>query len=260
MKTFPIHKNLGPDVIEIPANLVGIGPIVSSVYGDVNKSILSSSITDTAILAKNEDCLKINNDIMDMLPDKCTEYFSFDEVISDDEHEAHNFPTEFLNSLQVSGLPPNNLRLKRNAIVMLIRNLNTAKSLINGTRMRVKQLHRNTIDCEVLTGASSGTRILIPRVRLRPSDTLLPFPLQRTQFPVIPAFAMTINKAQGQSIGKVGVYLPKPVFAHGQLYVAASRARSLDGLQFFILDATHNGHLNHDNRVYTKNIVYTEIL
>ena len=35
---------------------------------------------------------------------------------------------------------------------------------------------------------------------------------------------MTINKAQGQSINYLGVHLPQPVFSHGQLYVALSRA------------------------------------
>lgn len=38
---------------------------------------------------------------------------------------------------------------------------------------------------------------------------------------------MTINKAQGQTFKKIGIYLMDPVFGHGQLYVAFSRVRSL---------------------------------
>jgi ATP-dependent DNA helicase PIF1 len=53
----------------------------------------------------------------------------------------------------------------------------------------------------------------------------MPFTLRRRQFPVRLAFAMTINKAQGQTLKMVGIFLPKPVFTHGQLYVAMSRIR-----------------------------------
>jgi ATP-dependent exoDNAse (exonuclease V) alpha subunit len=37
---------------------------------------------------------------------------------------------------------------------------------------------------------------------------------------VIFAFAMTIKKSQGQTFDKVGIYLPQPVFSHGQLFLA----------------------------------------
>jgi ATP-dependent DNA helicase PIF1 len=45
---------------------------------------------------------------------------------------------------------------------------------------------------------------------------------------------MTINKSQGQTLSTVGVYLQKPVFTHGQLYIAISRVISKDGLKILI--------------------------
>ena len=57
------------------------------------------------------------------------------------------FPTEFLNSLEMSDLPPHILTVKDSAIVMLLRNLNTAKglSLLNGTRLIVRKFHDNIL-------------------------------------------------------------------------------------------------------------------
>jgi hypothetical protein len=70
-------------------------------------------------------------------------------------------------------------------------------------------MHRNAIDCEVLTGTE---RNKIPRINLTYSGTILPFNFQRSQFPIIAAFAMTINKSQKQTFEKIAILLRQPVF------------------------------------------------
>ena len=57
----------------------------------------------------------------------------------------------------------------------------------------IKFMHRNVIDCEVLTGTACNKRILIPRINLTYSGTILPLNLQKTQFPLIPALTMKIS-------------------------------------------------------------------
>jgi hypothetical protein len=65
---------------------------------------------------------------------------------------------------------------------------------------------------------------------------------------------MTINNSQGQTLEQVGIYLRKPVFTHGQLYVAISRATNRSGLKILI----ENDDGSSGNQ--TRNVVYTEIL
>ena len=85
--------------------------------------------------------------------------------------------------------------------------------------------------CRVLGGDNGGKVAFIPRMTLEPSAESLPIELSHRQFPVHLAFAMTINKAQGQSIKYVGIDLHIPVFSHGQLYVALSRCTSSDRIK-----------------------------
>ena len=62
------------------------------------------------------------------------------------------------------------------------------------------------------------------------------------------AFAMTINKVQGQTLERVGIYLPEPCFTHGQLYVAASRVGLPEYLRFARPDRQRYRHLPHMQR------------
>ena len=87
-----------------------------------------------------------------------------------------------------------------------------------------------------------------------PTTLQLPFDMRRRQFPMKLAFGMTINKSQGQTLSIMGLYLPTPVFTHGQLYVAMSRVRSIDAVKVCIKDGGASREL------YTDNIVYKEVL
>ena len=85
-----------------------------------------------------------------------------------------------------------------NAIVMLIRNLSITDGLCNGTRLKITKLFKYNTEAEIITGENKGNKVLIPRITLNTCETSsLPFILYRKQFPIVLAFAITINKSQG---------------------------------------------------------------
>lgn len=214
-------------------------------------------ITSRAILStRNEYVDKINMQLIERFPGDEVIFHSFDHA----EDDPHNYyPSEFLNSLTPNGLPPHVLKLKVNCPVILLRNLDPANGLCNGTRLVVRAFQRNAIDAEIVLGQHAGKRVFLPRIPLCPSDDdMFPFRFKRKQFPIRLCFAMTINKAQGQTIPNVGVYLPNPVFSHGQLYVALSRATSRNNLK--VLVAPVKDDIFTRVGTFTKNIVYKDVL
>jgi len=143
--------------------------------------------------------------------------------------------------------------------VILLQNM--SGGLANGIRLIVVKLMQHIIDAEIATGPDKGRRVFIPRLNITPSHTKrMPFTLRRWQFPLRLAFAMTINKAHGQTLQTVGVYLPKPVFCHGQLYVAFSRCGSRRGVRVLVQGGSRAALNGAPAGVYTSNVVYREVL
>jgi len=120
---------------------------------------------------------------------------------------------------------------------------------------------QHIIDAKIAIGPDKGRRVFIPRLSITPSNTeKMPFTLRQRQFPLRPAFAMTINKAQGQTLQTVGVYLPKPIFCHGQFYVALSWCSSRRGVRVLVRGGSRAALNGAPTDVYTSNVVYREVL
>ncbi|GBP05743.1 ATP-dependent DNA helicase PIF1 [Eumeta japonica] len=139
-----------------------IKELVNKVYPDIDdisyKTI--SWFKERTILSPTyEQVDKVNNLIISKIDAPTKIYYSVDTVL--DLEEAVHFPTEFLNSLNPSGLPPHKMVLKVGCPVILLRNLNPPK-LCNGTRLLIKSLKTFIIECTILTGCGTGEDVLIP--------------------------------------------------------------------------------------------------
>ena len=210
-----------------------------------------------AILAPyNDDVEAINRALLAKFPGDVTAYYSNDSVNVD--QDVGFAPTELLHTISVPGLPSHELRLKPNAVIMLMRNLSPARGLCNGTRLRVLEViaRGRVLKATIISGSTQhlNTTVLLPRITIQADKSELGFAWSRTQFPVKLAFAMTLHKSQGQTLSRVGLWLERPCFAHGQLYVALSRVGDSANLQICAVPDKDDGNF------YTDNVVWSEAL
>ena len=251
-----------PDEYVFNSNGEDVNSFIDWAYPTLNDGIVD---TDSSIIAPlNKDVDFLNKACLDrMTPNvEAIVLASSDEVVvEDDPIEVQHFQEEYLNTIKLPGLPPHLLELKIDTPVVLLRNLDPANGLCNGTRLQVSKISHRLLTCRVLNGPNKDDVVTIPRIDLNTPEGVLPFTMRRRQFPIKVAFAMTINKAQGQSFKTVGIYLSKPVFGHGQLYVAMSRAGIAINTKLFIVNVPNmQGKFSGFEGTYTKNVVYKEVL
>ena len=230
-----------------------VDDICERMYKDINKKSIINSIILTS---HNEDVDKLNEKILKYIQGTEHVYYSVDHathrgVDQTDDNIYLDYPMEMLNSIR-DGIPNHILKLKINAIVMLLRNISISDGLCNGTRLVIKELYKYNIKAEIISGDKMGNIVFIPRITLNTGEnTTFPFILYRKQFPIKLAFVTTFNKAQGQSYENVGLYITKPLFTHGQLYVGLSRGTNPNNI--FIENKL-------ENKDIIENIVWNEIL
>ena len=222
------------------------------IYPNLHRRIPDPQLLQSsAILAPTNDAVAATNALLlDAMPGPAQTFTSVD---AGDAETGGLYPDELLHSLSPPELPPHKLQLKIGAPVILLRNLDAGNGLCNGTRLRVEHLSPRVLRCSILGTSRHGAVVQLPRIPLASSGTD-EIKFTRRQFPVKLAFAMTINKAQGQSFSRVGLLLDPGVFSHGQLYVALSRVTSPDGIRMCVpaTDPARAGRI--------KNVVYPEVL
>ncbi|XP_075096269.1 uncharacterized protein LOC142174382 [Nicotiana tabacum] len=222
-------------IVKHDGDSIGEDNLIREIFPSLDEmSSCAKYMTERAILAsRNEYVDQLNEMLIAKFPGESRTFLSFDSA----EDDTNNYcQEEYLNNLTPSGLPPHRLVLKKNAPIMLLRNLDPANGLCNGTRMICRGFDNNVIHAEIMMGENASKHVFIPRIQLSPPENEgYPFKFIRKQFPVRLCFSMTINKAQGQTIPNVGLYLPQHVFSHGQLYVALSRGISMSTTKVLVL-------------------------
>ncbi|KAI7938596.1 hypothetical protein MJO28_014175 [Puccinia striiformis f. sp. tritici] len=109
-----------------------------------------------------------------------------------------SLPEECLNKLSFLGLPEHIINIKVGMPIVVTRNLRIASGICNGSRVLVTQVGNTYICGRLMSGPFLGHDVQLPRIKLHhKSSARAGLSFFRWQFPIAPAFAMSVNKSQG---------------------------------------------------------------
>jgi ATP-dependent DNA helicase PIF1 len=119
----------------------------------------------------------LNTKILNKFPGEERVYFSADSIKEDtaNPNALSMYPTEYLNSINASGLPLHKLTLKVGSPVMVLCNLNPAEGVYNGTRAIITCMSHCVLEIHLLGGDHHGKQVFLPRIKSYPSNAQIPF-------------------------------------------------------------------------------------
>jgi ATP-dependent DNA helicase PIF1 len=206
------------------------------------------------LCATNEITNEWNKKIQqDLNPQEAVRLLSANEFEDADDPYGHlqsMLNSDTLQYYDAPRIPKHEIFLKPNDICFLLRNISKRDKLSKNTRIRILHIKKFRLTVQSL---STNKTFSIPRINFKISH-YSGFTLVRTQFPIELAYAMTKNKAQGQSLTWELNDIRRSSFSHGQEYVAFSRATNFDQIAVFC-----NENQIEDDYVLFSNIVYNEL-
>ncbi|MBN1856321.1 MAG: AAA family ATPase [Dehalococcoidia bacterium] len=226
----------------VPVELTSVYRQTDSHFVDILNSIRIGDDADSATAEVNQRCYQ-QDDLTCDLTLTCTNSRA-DAINRQELAQLTSQPYWFEGniegrfSLQDDRLPsPLDLRLKQGARVMFTKN-DDQRRWVNGTLGEVKELGQSSIRVGLLGDEDSVYDVLpVSWETFKYSydvarDSIVAEPVGRyTQYPLMLAWAVTIHKSQGKSMDNVLVDLGNGAFASGQVYVALSRCRSIEGIR-----------------------------
>ena len=125
----------------------------------------------------------------------------------------------------------------------------------------ITNLTDNLIEAQKVIGGEHS-KILIPRIPMISESSSFPVPFKRTQFPVLGAYYLTINRAQGQTLIRGGMFLDRSVLSHGHLYVRFGRCGDTRNCFVYANQSEFENIKENldDTTIYTKNVIYPDMM
>jgi ATP-dependent DNA helicase PIF1 len=180
-----------------------VASLIDVIYPNVERPNLSRQyfLERTILSSKNEDVDNLNSAVLEKIAGQGHLFHSADYIPTSEqsgkEDSMLNYLVEYLNKINCSRLLLVKLKLKAECLIIILRNLDVAHRVCNGSREMLTRYRNRVLEVELITRSHAGHKVFISRISNQPTENQIPFKFTRRQFPMWLCFSITINKSQG---------------------------------------------------------------